>query len=190
MDEILTLLNSYSRLGEKRLDDGTLLIGRAPHIAPLAWLHTVYPALTDSQIRKLEKRLDTQIPPSYKDFLLITNGLNVFNTVFCLYGLRKNYIRTVDNVWQPFDIITPNVEERIYDSKHTDFFIGGYNWDGSRLYIDGSDGSVHRCSSRSRRSLNKWNSFLEMLSSEVHRLATLFDLDGKEINESVPTVPS
>src|ERR1700744_5011257 len=112
MYDILEILKGYSKLGEKLLENGTLLIGRAPHIAPQAWLHRIYSPLLEDDIVTLEKSLKIDIPISYKKFLSISNGLGVFNTTIAFYGLRNNYRRNVIDVWQPFDILTPNILER------------------------------------------------------------------------------
>ncbi|HTJ52947.1 MAG TPA: SMI1/KNR4 family protein, partial [Cyclobacteriaceae bacterium] len=186
---IFKILKSYSSLGEETLKDGTILIGKAPHIAPMAWLHKIYPGLSTAEIGTLEKELGAKIPVVFKDFLQITNGLSVFNTTLCIYGLRKNYIRTIENVWQPFDIKTPNLYERPKGSKENCFFIGSYFWDGSKLYIDTIDNKVYRCSNNSSKPINMWNSFPDMLKVEIKRLCKLFDKDGKAIDGRIATTP-
>ena len=143
INNTLSILKSYNYLGEKMLSDKTHLIGKAPHIAESAWLHSIYPALTDIQINELEKKLKTSIPNDYIDFLKITNGLNVFNTTFSLFGLRKNYKRSSDGVWQPFDILTPNNEEKPRNANENVFIVGTYDWDGSYVYIDKKTNKTH-----------------------------------------------
>lgn len=185
--ESLKLLDAYRHLGEKKLEDGTLLIGKAPHIAPMAWLHSIYSPLVDSEIEGLERKIGAKIPENYRAFLKVSNGLKVFNTTLCLDGVRRNYVRTVENVWQPFDICIPNVSERPQNAKSSSFFIGGYDWDGSLLFTDGS--KVFLCDREDAKPLYEWNSFEEMLSSEIKRLMTLFDKNGKALNPESSTVP-
>ena len=187
--KVFELLRKYKYLGERILEDGTLLIGKAPHIAPLAWLHSIYPALKSNEIEFLETKLGTSISLDYKRFLTSSNGLGVFNTTFSLYGLRRNYNRTIDDVWQPFNIITPNTLEKPDNAKRTDFIIGGYDWDGSRLYIDTETNVVHLCDREDITTLYRWESFDKMLESEIHRLVKLFDSEGKEIDETKSTLP-
>ena len=112
MIDILKFLDSYRLLGEKRLENGAYLIGRAPHIAPHAWLHSLYSGLSLNEIKELEVILNRPIPNDYRSFLEKSNGLNIFNTTFCLDGLRKNFGRSIDDAWQPFNIKTPNISER------------------------------------------------------------------------------
>jgi len=189
MNQSLEILKSYSYLGQERLEDGTILIARAPHIAPLAWLHNIYPPLSANLIVKLEEELGGAIPDDYKEFLSLSNGLGVFNTTFSLYGYRRNYKRDDINVWQPFDILTHNIKERPYNATEAMFFIGGYSWDGSLLYIDVDTNTVHICERENADSLFEWPSFDQMLESEIKRLTILFDHEGKKIKKHLSTLP-
>jgi len=187
--KIINPLRQFDYLGESKLDNGTILIGKAPHIAPMAWLHSIHHPLTDVQIGELEEKIKIAIPSEYKDFLKTTNGLKVFNTTFCLDGLRNNYRRTVSDVWQPFDIIIPNTLERPKNAEKNLFFIGSYDWDGSRLYMTPADNKVHFCDRDDATSLYEWDNFPNMLESEIQRLIRLFDKQGKQINEDESTLP-
>jgi len=189
MIDILKFLGSYRLLGEKRLNNGTCLIGQAPHVAPNAWLHSIYPGLNLNEIKELESILDKTIPDCYRSFLENSNGLKLFNTTFCLDGLRKSYGRGLDDVWQPFDIRTPNMSERPKNAADCFFFIGGYDWDGSLLYIDSHTQKVHLCRTDDATSLYEWDSFEIMLESEIRRIIKLFDSEGKEINPKISTLP-
>jgi len=185
----LEYLKQFEYLGKRLLDNGTLLIGKAPHIAPQAWLHSIHSPLTNLQIKELEEKMQTAIPDDYKDFLKITNGLKVFNTTFTLDGLRKNFKRGIGDVWQPFNIITPNTLERPKNAGKKFFFIGGYDWDGSLLYIDSATNHVHLCEREDATSLYDWKNFEQMLESEINRLVKLFDKEGKELNPDESTLP-
>ncbi len=186
---ILDIVKQYRYLGERQLEDGTLLIGRAPHIAPHAWLHSIYPPLKKLEIEELESKMSSIIPNDYKEFLEVSNGLKVFNTTFSLDGLRKNFKRGIDDVWQPFSIITPNTLERPENSRKSFFFIGGYDWDGYLLYIDSDTNKVHLCNGENATSLFHWKNFEAMLESEINRLIKLFDKEGRELNPEASTLP-
>jgi hypothetical protein len=72
-------LFKFKDLGEEFARNGTMLIGRAPHIARLAWLHSIYPVLNDQEIAVLENEVKTRIPPPYREFLTTSsNGLGLF----------------------------------------------------------------------------------------------------------------
>lgn len=188
--EVNEILYSFEYLGLEKSELGAILIGKAPHIAPMAWLHSLYPTLTEVDIDILEKQLETTIPKEYKDFLLnYSNGLSIFVSKFSLYGMRKELGRTVEASRQPFSLITPNTIEKPKNAKQNYFFIGSYKWDGSKLYIDNETGKVHYCDRWDATSLYEWNSFQEMLVSEVKRITSLFDEKGVIINEDLHTTP-
>lgn len=189
LDRVQQLMESYSPLGRRVLRDGTRLIGHVPHVAPEAWLHAVYPALTTQQVEQIGDYVGLPVPTAISSFLQRCNGLELFSNNLNLYGLRRSYSRTGDDVWQPFAIETPNVHERPKDALSSFFFIGGYRDDGSRVYIDATDGQVHRCPRRSAQPLNRWPSFDVMLESEATRLAGLFDRQGRLIDPDAPTTP-
>lgn len=188
-EKVLQVVDQARRFGSRTLADGTLLAGHVPHVAPEAWFHQVFPPLSEADVVQLEREiLRRAIPPAYRAFLTgCSNGLRLFSGSLSLYGLRRNYIRTGDAVWQPFAIETPNLYERPRDASNSCFFIGGYNWDGSRLYIEGEE--VFRCSRRSAEPLDRWEGFWDMLLRETERLSMLFDENGRERDSSVPTTP-
>jgi len=189
INEAFSILKSYAYLGEEKHDDGTLLFAKAPHIAPQAWLHCIYAPLNDKDIHVLEKETGQEVPNAYKNFLKISNGLSVFNTALSLFGKRGNYKHLVDAVWQPFDLGLPNTYEKPSNANDNIFIIGCYDWDGSYLYMDKSDDSVHLCKTDDIKSLYEWKSFENMLYSEIQRLVELFDNEGQEKDSNKSTLP-
>ena len=189
-EEVKKELFKYKNLGEEISQNGTLLIGRAPHVAELAWLHEIYPVLNDADIVNLEVELNTKIPEDYKFFLQhYSNGLGVFVSKFSLYGLRKELGRSIEASRQPFSPVISNIDERAENAKPSYFFIGTYSWDRSKLYIDAETGIVHYCDRWDATSLYQWNSFSQMLLSEIKRLTNLFDENGIIINKDLHTTP-
>ena len=189
-EKVKELIFKFQHLGIETAETGATLIGKAPHIALLAWLNKIYPTLDTDDIILLETKLKTTIPTEFKKFLMgFSNGLHILNTTFCIDGLRRNYVRTANKVWQPFDLDIPNIYERPQNAKESFFFIGGYDWDGSLLYIDKDTNVVHYCDRDNAASLFQWKSFEEMLISEITRLYTLYDENGVQLDENMPTVP-
>ena len=94
-------------------------------------------------------------------------------------------------LWLGWDYSTEllNCAEKPRNATSDMFFIGGYSWDGSKLYIDKRNNSVHYCKRYDSTSLKSWDSLAEMIISEVKRLYSLFDLDGKQIDENKSTIP-
>ena len=181
----------YSHLGTRKVEaTGAFLIGHAPHIASEAWLNSAYPCLSERDTLELEALLGTTIPPEYRHFLQnISNGMNVLVDEFCLFGKRKNYIRnSMDATRQPFSL-SDAIEEKPRNATTDMFFIGGYSWDGSKLYIDKRDDRVYYCQRYDSTPLKSWDSLSKMLISEIERLYGLFDINGRPIDENEPTIP-
>lgn len=105
-----------------------------------------------------------------------------------LFGLRSNYIRTIEMVWQPFNIIEYNKFEVPQNATSEMLFIGGYGWDGSKLYIT-PDERVHYCARWDATSMKTWDSLTGMLIEEIERLYTLFNDYGIQIDPKKPTTP-
>jgi hypothetical protein len=142
------------------------------------------------EIDELEKSLGAMIPFSYKDFLyLFSNGLTVMTDSLYLYGKRRSYNRSsIEFVRQPYDIIAFNQYEIPQNASKEMFFIGGYNWDSSHLYML-PDQTVHYCRRYDATSLLAWDSLPIMLEEEIGRLYSLFDSNGVQIDDTIPTTP-
>ncbi len=182
------VVDRWRHLDARRLDDGTELIGRVPHVAPEAWLHVLYAGLTTGDIDDLEKEIGRKITASLARFLKRHNGLNLFSGALSIDGLRSGNKRT-PAVRQPFSMRVPNTHERPKDAKESALFIGGYSTDGSLLYIDVADGRAHRCARESAEPLNSWNDLFDMLVRESVRISGLFDNQGRKLRENMPTTP-
>lgn len=189
-DIVKKLLLKFSDLGiEKSCHTGATLIGKAPHIAEEAWLNRIYTPITSDEIGKIESEIKKTIPASYAQFLTTdSNGLNVLGDTLCLFGYRYNYLRDINAAQQPYSIIDLNKFDKPRNSTDKMFFIGGYDWDGSLLYMT-PDQKVHFCSRSNSQSLISWDSIYSMLVSEINRLYTLFDSRGVQIDETEPTTP-
>jgi len=187
--KIIDTINDYQKLGTERLANGAYLVGKVPHIAPYAYLNVVFPPLIDSDIIELEQKMNMNIPTVFKEFLKQMNGVYLFSGTLAIYGKRANYNRDIESAWQPFDIIKSNTVERLNDAPRDSFFFGSYNWDGSLVYFNDVS-QVIRCSCDSSVPLNVWNSFNDFIVMELERIDELYDSEGKEIDESVPTCPT
>ena len=181
-------IKGFKELGTKETKFANL-IGKAPHIGREAWLHSIYKPITEKNIAELKNELCVKMPKVYEEFLLVCNGLSVFGTTLSLFGYRHNYIRDLENIWQPFNVITANNSERLFDAKTNHFFFGFYNWDGSNLFIDTDTLKVYRCSEDSVKILNEWESLEDMLLSEIDRLMLLFNKDGIKLDKDQETIP-
>jgi hypothetical protein len=189
LDRVMQVIDSYRHLGERALPNGTRLVGHVPHVAPEAWLHSVFAPLRTDDVREVEWLLGRPIPAVFATFLSRSNGIRLFSDSLSIDGLRRSFIRVGDEARQPYSIMTTNRDERPRYSKHSYLYIGGYSYDGSLLYIDETDMRVYRCRKKSAKPLNSWASFEEMLESEANRLSDLFDRNGRLLNPNQPTTP-
>src|SRR5438477_8765688 len=80
--------------GESTSENGTTLLGRAPHVAPLAWSHSLFQPLTDDEISQLDHLCRRPVPRAYRWWLKKHNGLGLFVGTLSLDGLRTSYARS------------------------------------------------------------------------------------------------
>lgn len=180
-------IKSFKNLGTDEAKYA-FLIGRAPHIAKFAYLHAIYKQIENREILVIEREVGP-IPKEYVNFLKVCNGLSIFNNSLALYGYRFNYLRDLQNIWQPFDLIELNKNERPYDSNKNFFFIGSYRADGSLVYINCINHKVIRCSHDSSEPLNVWTDLEEMVLEEIDRIKLLFNSKGIKLDENKSTAP-
>ena len=190
LNKIFSITDRAKILGVRELPGGGKLLGHIPHVAPEAWLHEVFAPLNDKNLNQIEMEIKKPIPFVFREFLKKVNGLMLFSCSLSIYGYRVGFARSGEAVWQPFSLVTPNTIERPKDAKESLFCIGGYGWDGSRLYIDGATLKVFRAERRSTAPINEWNTFEDMLVAETARIALLFDDKGHRLVASEPTTPN
>lgn len=170
----------YENLGIKSYNNGTIKYGHIPDVAPQAYLITVFSPISTIELSILESSIGQDIPNEYSSFLMnFSNGLNLFLSRFCLYGFVSRINRQIGAIPQPFSLSQLNIYEHPKNSKDTFFFIGGYDYDGSKLYIDKQTGEVHYCKKNDSTSLYHWKNFDDMFSSEIKRLSAFFDDNGR-----------
>ncbi|SFA99813.1 MULTISPECIES: SMI1/KNR4 family protein [unclassified Bacillus (in: firmicutes)] len=186
--EIVNELDKWKQTGERVLENGTILICKVPHIAPEAWFHIIYPQIGTTAINEIEKELSVSLPEDFKEILLITNGLNIFSDSLSIYGKRNSYVREGDEAIQPYDLVLHHSEVKQFIPDNL-LVIGSYNWDGSYIIYDIKTNQIHRCENYSSKVLNSWANLKTFLSDEIKRLAALFDENGIEYDENVPTTP-
>ncbi|QUP53639.1 SMI1/KNR4 family protein [Ralstonia syzygii] len=190
INDILEILNSSVPLGEEITPNGARLIGlvKDEQLGIRRWWHFIFPGLTEDQVSDLEKAVGIPFPAVFSEYLKDMNGLTAFSGALCIYGARLSLDRRSKDAF-PYALQTPNSVERPKDASPDMFFIGGYNWDGSKIYMDLQTGRVFRCSRESAKPLNEWPDFWSMLISEISRISALYESDGRKKNLSEPTAP-
>ena len=185
---IQALIEEQKALGAVEEERGSRY-GHIPQIAPEAYnIYTLAP-LTDEQLALLERVLNREVPKQYRTFLThVSNGMHIFSRCLNLYGLQGVLDRRGD-FQGPFDLSIPNVYERPSNADASCFFIGGYSYDVSKLYMRSGSQKVFYCPRWDITPLKEWNSFSEMLIEEIQRLKSLHGADGMLKSTRRSTLP-
>ncbi|WP_175010926.1 ankyrin repeat domain-containing protein [Burkholderia lata] len=179
----------FSSAGERHTRNGAVSYGKCPHVGKDAYLHTLYRPLASEEIAVLEERIARRLPQQLVDFYGECNGFHYFVDTLIVYGLRAVEGRGEDAFHQPYDMKTPNVDERIHDAEDDVVFFGWYDWDGSLVYMKGDDSRVFICKRESVSPIGEWRSLKDFLSQESERISGLFDSDGMLIDATASTLP-
>ena len=170
-------------------ENGSILLKNVPHIAPKAYLHSLYAPLEAKELHELEATISYPLPEELKQLYKIVNGIDLYCGTLYLYGLRKDNARTVlATIQQPFDISLPNNTSFGYHIKKA-IYIGGYKYDGSVIGYEIESGQIFRQSKSDKNVLNRWSNLNEFIFSEYERLSTLIDLNGNKQEGVKSTVP-
>jgi hypothetical protein len=190
LNKMVSVFSEYEHLGCKTMKNGAKLFGKVPHFGERAYLHATYPPCPEKGIREIETAVGMKLPAAFKQFLSLSNGLEVFFGTLSIFGWRKDFKRTEEAVQsQPYSIITPNTVERPTWLGEKHWIVGSYNWDGSPVSFE--EGSRIRVREPETGELVcEWKTFNDFLKTEAVRIREFFDTDGKEIDEDANTLPS
>ncbi len=190
-NKIQSRLMEYEKYGKRILLNQTLLICHVPHVAPEAWLNTIYHPLEEDKIELIEKKLDITLPDDLRDFYTFANGINIYSGSMNVYGYHTPlYYREGDDAIQPYDVIEINKDERKWMPEKY-FIFGSYRWDGSKMIynLGSKNAKVYRYHHKEGQLLNEWESLWEWLSSETERLSAIYDEKGVKFEPKIPTIP-
>ena len=163
--------------------------GHIPQLAPEAYNIYTFAPLTDEQLALLERVINREVPKQYRAFLThVSNGMHIFHRCLSLEGLQGSINRKL-GIQGPFDLSIPNVYERPSNADASCFFIGGYSYDASKLYMKDDSDKVYYCARRDATPLKEWNSFSEMLIEEIQRLKSIHGSDGMLKSTRRSTLP-
>ena len=185
---IQALIEEQKALGAVEEERGSRY-GHIPQIAPEAYNIYTFAPLTEERLALLEQVLNREVPEQYKIFLtLVSNGMHIFHRWLSLDGLQGSINREL-GIQGPFDLSIPNVYERPSNADASCFFIGGYSYDVSKLYMRSGSQKVFYCPRWDITPLKEWNSFSEMLIEEIQRLRSLHGADGMLKSTRRSTLP-
>ena len=188
ISHIQALIEEQKALGAVEEERGSRY-GHIPQIAPEAYNIYTFAPLTEERLALLEQVLNREVPEQYKIFLtLVSNGMHIFHRCLSLDGLQGSINRDL-GIQGPFDLSIPNVYERPSNADASCFFIGGYSYDCSKLYVRSGSQKVFYCPRWDITPLKEWNSFSEMLIEEIQRLKSLHGADGMLKSTRRSTLP-
>jgi len=186
--EVFQILKKAKSFGEDTARSGATLFGKVPHIGSEAWFHTLYLPLSEREIDELEGEMNVEFPESYREFLELTNGIRVFSNSLSIFGRRDSFSRSVEDR-QPYSVVSENYNRPVGMPKKA-VLIGFYPFrNGFYLYIECNSGKVIRCRKKEAKPLVVWDSFGQMLLSEVRRLEGFFDDIGRRRDQRAILVP-
>ncbi|MBI4924145.1 MAG: hypothetical protein HY834_20610 [Devosia nanyangense] len=172
-------IERWAPLGFERLEDGTAIVGRVPHLGSLAWLHQVYAPLSKEAIDQKVAAFPRLGWFPYPEFLLELNGCHLFSRALWLLGIRTSY-RREPTIHLPWDVQNTNWNHMKVGLDHDALLIGGGTFrDREVFYLQDRSGTVQAIDEQSEKWLFRWNSVSELLVSEIDRLLPQFDLDGR-----------
>ena len=153
LEIVSQLLLKFDHLGHMQLENGTYLTGHVPCRAPLAYLHHVYPAAEDWQVKVISSYFGTTIPTEYLQFLKHHNGINLFLGELCVFGFSPEMVsrKPPEAFYYPFSLVSANEEMRKLGFQETDFVFGSQN--GQRLIYDLLDGYCYKVIDRKKAML-------------------------------------
>lgn len=187
-EELRKIVYQYEHLGIKKLPNGTILIGRAPHIAQHAWLNEIFPVITEKEIKEIENNIGIKIPEDYRQFLTeFSNGLTILTEEFSLYGYSGNR-RTSESIWQPFDLVLYNTLYKPQKATPEMLIIGRFGWDNHKIAIM-PDNSLLYADEDFEKIKPIDISFMDLLLTEIPRLYSMFDENGVCLDKNAPTTP-
>ena len=181
-DEPIRILERWATRGEKLLENGTRLICPTPHIAPQAWLHVLFPPLSDEGVRQLAELSGFDLPDDFRSFLQRSNGARLFSEI-SIWGRRRSYVRVGDDAWQPYDLLDHNTASMLpAGSPSTVLYFGGDDRGSNWCYFEGYEGG-YRVGETLRNDFSPiqyWPGFSQWLRERIDTYSSLYDAEGKK----------
>lgn len=161
--------------------EGGVRLGHTPFVAPLAYLHRVYPPLASVELTELEDAIGRPVG-RYGNFLLgVGNGARLFN--LSLFGFVEQLSREVNGLGQPISLRYGNEVERPSGLADDELVIGGQvGWSSRGSFVLHASGAVSLVHPEDAADVAaRWPTLDAMLSAELDRLSALHDRSGRAI---------
>ncbi len=185
-DLLTARLERWRAAGWVEHDGGGLQVCHTPAEGTYAYLHTLYPGLTEDRLAETEAAYDRPLPGDYRRFLAWSNGADLFRHL----GLNGSHVRggrhdPVDRSGsgpgQPVSLDYGNRFGWPENAPCTAWVLGTVSgWSGQGYLLLRQDGTVTLCAKTDAADVAaSWNSFSHMLFSEFDRMAALVDDRGR-----------
>ena len=170
------LIDRWRALGSERLPSGVECIGRAPDGEQHEWLHTLFPALDERGLERLEQELQRHLPPSLRQLYRSCGGMHLFQGAFQVHG-RCREPSLHDLSLQPEDLVALNRELDVLVWKPPGAVAFASNgWDRS-LHVVGmgrTPQEVVRCDRRTGRIFERHENVFSCIEARLYRLDARF----------------
>lgn len=187
-ESLLARLKRWRASGWIEHEGGGLQVCHVPEEGSHAYLHTLYPGLSERQLTDTEAAYDRPLPDEYRRFLAWANGAELFGHL----GLNGSHIRGLGRelidrggvgVRQPVSLDYGNTFGLPKDAPYTAWVVGTLSgWSGQGCLLLRQDGTVTLCSPTDAIDVAaSWESFGHMLFSEFDRMAGLVDDQGRRL---------
>lgn len=166
---------------------------RVPSVGPEAFLNIIFNPLPEATVARLGREL--RCPDALMQFFRRYNGLRLFFDELSVFGMRER--GALLDRSSPVEVPTLSLRDTLNELRHyptwnDDIYpVGWYAYDGSYALMRRPDDSVY-CSVGSDLSAVRveWTDFDSWLTSEISRIADLYDEKGIRLVSAAHTVPS
>ncbi len=177
-------------------EGGGLQVCHVPEEGTRAYLHTLYPGLSEERLAATEAAYDRALPEEYRRFLGWSNGARLFGHLGLngshIHGSERELIdRSGVGVGQPVSLDHGNRFGWPRNAPYTAWVLGTISgWSGQGSLLLRQDGTVTLCAKEDADDVAaSWASFNDMLFSEFDRMARLVDDHGGRLKEHVAFLP-
>lgn len=177
-------------------EGGGLEVGHVPAEGTQAYLHTLYPGLSEDRLAATEAAYDRALPGEYRRFLAWSNGAWLFRHLGLngshIHGTERELIdRSGVGVGQPVSLDYGNQFGWPRHAPYTAWVLGTVSgWSGQGYLLLRQDGAVTLCGLTDADDVAaSWGSFSHMLFSEFDRMAALVGDDGAMLGRCVDFLP-
>lgn len=192
-EALMSRLERWRTAGWVEYEGGGLEVGHTPERGTRAYLHRLYPGLSEERLAQTEAVYDRPLPAEYRRFLGWANGADLFGHL----GLNGSHVTGADRelldrsgagMGQPVSLDYGNRFGWPAGAPYTAWVVGTVSgWSGQGYLLLRQDGAVTLCSKVDAADVAvSWSSFGEMLFGEFDRMAALGDerADDPRSNEA------